>query len=501
MRRQTGSKILVLDIAKKFFAIFLFSAVLVGTGYAGLSSARAAAVPARIVAYQGRLLNSNGVPVSDTSLPMIFTLYTALSGGTCVWSNNSSSCTSPASRTVSLTAGLFSENLGDTVASYAPINASVFSDNQSIYLEIIVNGETLAPRKLMSASPYALNADSVDGFDTSSTGATTGVVPVTDANGNLIITGSPVGSGINQGSFFINPGTGVVSANETLFGVAVNGASRFGVDAEGDTSIAGVVNAVDFTCTDCLDFSELSDNLVLDAATNINTSGFQLSTSGVGTLNFASTGQVTFSGNVDANNGLDVLGTNFTVGGANFSVNPANGNVISAGDVGVNGGDLTSSSGLNISTSSNGITLNPFNGLINTANGNSLAVGGTTLVAPFSVDGGAQTIRFGSGSVANPMLNFYAGDGVSTAQISFNSADQFTMVGGSFAQDGIGAIPSTTNATTVNFSTSNTLTGTSGSNLQALRMFGVLNHSTEFRPEASSCRQRKPKYWAMSFNE
>jgi hypothetical protein len=179
MRRQTGSKILVLDIAKKFFAIFLFSAVLVGTGYAGLSSARAAAVPARIVAYQGRLLNSNGVPVSDTSLPMIFTLYTALSGGTCVWSNNSSSCTSPASRTVSLTAGLFSENLGDTVASYAPINASVFSDNQSIYLEIIVNGETLAPRKLMSASPYALNADSVDGFDTSSTGATTGVVPVT----------------------------------------------------------------------------------------------------------------------------------------------------------------------------------------------------------------------------------------------------------------------------------------------------------------------------------
>jgi hypothetical protein len=258
-----------------------------------------------------------------------------------------------------------------------------------------------------------------------------------------------------------------------------------GVDAEGDTSIAGVVNAVDFTCTDCLDFSELSDNLVLDAATNINTSGFQLSTSGVGTLNFASTGQVTFSGNVDANNGLDVLGTNFTVGGANFSVNPANGNVISAGDVGVNGGDLTSSSGLNISTSSNGITLNPFNGLINTANGNSLAVGGTTLVAPFSVDGGAQTIRFGSGSVANPMLNFYAGDGVSTAQISFNSADQFTMVGGSFAQDGIGAIPSTTNATTVNFSTSNTLTGTSGSNLQALRMFGVLNGLTYSAIEGS----------------
>ena len=473
MRRQTGSKTLVLGIVKKFFAIFLFSSVLVGTGYVGLSSVQAAAVPARIVAYQGRLLNSNGVPVSDTSLPMIFALYTAPTGGTCVWSNNSSSCTSPAARTVSLTAGLFSENLGDATASYAAINSSVFSDNSSIYLEIIVNGETLTPRKLMSASPYALNTDSLDGFDTTQAGATSAMVPVFNSNGNLTITGAPQGSGVSQGAAYINPAT--AGANNVLLGVAVGGASRFALDAEGDATFAGSVGASDFTCTDCLDFTELSDSLVLDAATNINTNGFAFSTSGVGALNFASSGQVTFAGNLDATNGLDVTGANLTVGGANFSVNTGSGNVITAGDVAVNGGDITSTGALLVSTASNGIALSPANGLVNTATGAGIAIGASTLVAPFSVDASTQTIRFGSGATNDPVLNFFANDGSSTGQISFNAGDQFTMNGASFAENGNGTIPSNSNGTAANFSTSNTLTGTSGSNLQSLRMFGALN--------------------------
>lgn len=418
MRRQTGSKIFVFSIVKKFFAMFLFSAVLVGTGYAGLSSVQAAASPSRIVAYQGRLLNSNGVPVSDASLPMIFTLYTALSGGTCVWSNNSSSCTSPAARTVTLTAGLFSENLGDTVASYAAINSSVFSDNASIYLEIIVNGETLTPRKLMSASPYALNTDALDGFDTTQTGATSAMVPVFSSNGNLIITGAPQGSGIGQGSFYVNPDTGVVAANEVLLGVAVSGASRFSIDAEGD----GV-----------------------------------------------------FVGNVDVASGLDVTGANFTVGGANFSVVPGTGNVITAGDITVNGGDISSSVSLSITTASNGITLNPFSGLVNTSTGAGLAIGSATLVAPFSVAPSTQTIRFGSGATNDPVLNFFADDGVSTGVISFNSADQFTLTGASFAQTGNGTIPAISSGTNANFTVTNTLSGTSGNDLQTLKMFSALN--------------------------
>ncbi|NQV90425.1 hypothetical protein HQ487_03395 [Candidatus Uhrbacteria bacterium] len=130
----------------------------------------AAVAPPNIVTYQGRVLNANGVPVADASLSIKFALYTALSGGTCLWSNDSADCytNTPASivaRSVTLSSGLFTENLGDTGASYAAIADSVFADNASVYLEVIIAGETLTPRRRFTASPYALNAQRLDGID------------------------------------------------------------------------------------------------------------------------------------------------------------------------------------------------------------------------------------------------------------------------------------------------------------------------------------------------
>ncbi|HET7098638.1 MAG TPA: hypothetical protein VFI61_00150, partial [Patescibacteria group bacterium] len=75
----------------------------------------------------------------------------------------------------------------------------------------------------------------------------------------------------------------------------------------------GTINASSLTCADCLNFTEFADAMTLDASTDIATAGFTLSTSGTGALNFASTGQVTFAGNVDAANGLDVTNANLTV--------------------------------------------------------------------------------------------------------------------------------------------------------------------------------------------
>lgn len=126
--------------------------------------AHAASAP-NIVTYQGRVLNANGVPVSNSSLSMSFALYTAVSGGTCVWSNSSASCASVTARTVTLTTGLFTENLGDTGNSYAAIGDSIFGDNATLYLEVIIAGETLSPRRQITAAPYALNADTLDGID------------------------------------------------------------------------------------------------------------------------------------------------------------------------------------------------------------------------------------------------------------------------------------------------------------------------------------------------
>jgi hypothetical protein len=140
-----------------------------------------AAAPPNLVTYQGRILNANSVPVSDASLSMKFFLYDALTSGTCLWSNSSADCDSdtPASttnKTVTLTSGLFTQNLGDTGDSFAAIGDSVFADNASVYIEVIVDGETLTPRRRMTAAPYALNAQRLDGIDStgflSSTGDT-----------------------------------------------------------------------------------------------------------------------------------------------------------------------------------------------------------------------------------------------------------------------------------------------------------------------------------------
>ncbi len=56
---------------------------------------------------------------------------------------------------------------------------------------------------------------------------------------------------------------------------------------------------------------------------------------------FVGTGQVTFSGNVDATNGLDVTTANLTVGGSNFSVAPGTGNVDTQGTIQAGSSNIT----------------------------------------------------------------------------------------------------------------------------------------------------------------
>ncbi len=155
-----------------------------------------AAAPTNIVTYQGRLLNSNSVPVSDTSLSMKFFFYTAVTGGTCVWSNSSATCNSntPASttaRTVTLTSGLFTQNLGDTGDSFAAISDSIFADNSTLFLEVIVGSETLSPRRRLTAAPYALNAQTLDGIDSGSFLRDTGDT----ATGDYDLTGATLSGG------------------------------------------------------------------------------------------------------------------------------------------------------------------------------------------------------------------------------------------------------------------------------------------------------------------
>lgn len=227
--------------AKRFFASFVFACVLVASGYAGIARVQATpAVPPRIVMYQGRLLNSNNVPLSDASMLMSFALYDHPTAGTCLWSNNSATCASIVARSVTLNAGLFSEALGG--GDYAAISSGIFSSNASVYLQVIVNGESLLPRKQMLATPYALNTDVLDGMDTTSIGSTQSMIPAFNSFGNLVVTGAPQTSAGTGASLSVNPDTAGVVANEVLFGVGVSSVDRFTVDAEGDAMFLGSVD-------------------------------------------------------------------------------------------------------------------------------------------------------------------------------------------------------------------------------------------------------------------
>jgi len=161
-----------------------------------------AAAPVNAISYQGRLLNSSGVPVADTSLEFVFRLFDASSGGTCLWeSDDGVACDNPdETQTVAITEGLFSENIGSTIdpeglSEAYPVDLSgVFEASSAVYLEVQVDGEILTPRKQIVAAPYALNAQSLDGLDSTAFLSATGDTATGDFDftGTTLLGGSPL---------------------------------------------------------------------------------------------------------------------------------------------------------------------------------------------------------------------------------------------------------------------------------------------------------------------
>lgn len=300
--------------------VFCFQ-VIIGTLFA--LPVFAAASPVNIISYQGRLLNSNRVPLSSASASVVFELYTASLGGACAWSNSSSTCASATARTVTLTDGLFSENLGDTAAAvpYAAIPDTIFGNNASLYLQITVNGETLSPRKYISAAPYALNAQMLDGLNSDADGSTAAALVALNSSGNLVVTGNPSGSGISNGSFYVNPATGDVAANDVLLGVAVSGTAKFFVDAEGDATIGGILsvgsNITSFGSTiDFFDDATGASTLDIGGVTSDRANTINIATN-------ATQGDTIRIGNVSAGTTLAIAGGTAwsidTAGSASFS--------------------------------------------------------------------------------------------------------------------------------------------------------------------------------------
>ena len=140
---------------------------------------RAAQAP-DIITYQGKIL-SNNLAVT-TTVSMIISVYDALSGGSVVYTASGTIGT-PVAISVTPTNGIFTVNFGGSGTN--SLDPTIFQNNQSLYLQVIVGGETLAPRKQLTASPYAYNAKFLDGVAATSTASSSTYIPISDSTGNF----------------------------------------------------------------------------------------------------------------------------------------------------------------------------------------------------------------------------------------------------------------------------------------------------------------------------
>ena len=158
------------SIWRNTFIVGVFLLVTVLFSSVVLVSSEVRAIPARIN-YQGRLTDASGTAKPDGQYNMKFRIYSAASGGTLLWSE-----TRETTNRVTLTDGQFNVQLGLVTA----IPSSVFAGG-STYFEVelptpasatcstaacgVYTEGAMSPRQPVSSSAYALNTDTLDGFD------------------------------------------------------------------------------------------------------------------------------------------------------------------------------------------------------------------------------------------------------------------------------------------------------------------------------------------------
>lgn len=169
--------------------------------------------------FQGRLTGSTGAVLAGT-YDMQFKFYTAATSGTYIWGETRTAANANA---VTVTNGLFSILIGEGTAvagSSASLQAAIAA-NQTMYLEVTVGAETLSPRNQMGASAYAINADLLDGLDSSAfapASGSTNYAPMSGSTNYAPISGSGnyIQSGLSaQTANFNITGNGTVTGNFT----------------------------------------------------------------------------------------------------------------------------------------------------------------------------------------------------------------------------------------------------------------------------------------------
>lgn len=129
-----------------------------------------------LISYQGTLTDSNGSSI-EGDINMTFSLYREAEGGTPIWTE-----TYENTQAISVRDGQFHVLLGSQVA------LDTVDIGGNLYLGIVVNGEEMLPRELLTGVVYAKHADMIDGnhasdFLSTDGGTLTGGLDINSAEG------------------------------------------------------------------------------------------------------------------------------------------------------------------------------------------------------------------------------------------------------------------------------------------------------------------------------
>lgn len=202
-----------------FTILFTFSVVasLFWAQSAGaFSLAGSNATSSGTIAYQGRLADASGNPLTDT-LNMSFRLYPAAAGGTALWTEQ---WTGP--NGVQVSDGLFNVMLG----SLTPIPRDVIAQNSNLFLGITVGtDDEMGPRVQLGSVPFAVQALTVP--DGSITAAKLNLNDGLTVNGNLAVNGEI------KGTYFCGGHTNTDGTGWVLYGNPGSNGIYIDVDTSG----------------------------------------------------------------------------------------------------------------------------------------------------------------------------------------------------------------------------------------------------------------------------
>jgi hypothetical protein len=212
----------------------------------------------RQLGYQGLITDAQGDPLTATGLSIRYFLYADSTGGSFLWAEVTQE---------DITDGLLAHNRGSSCPTCG-IPDSVFLNNDTLWLEIQIDGEPIEPRSRLIAAPYSYRVASIDqatggsisgdiSISTTSSGyglsvlqtggGRAGYFQISNlSNQTAALTG--YSNGLGSGGYFFNDagnnaltgytnGTATAILGESDYGTAVYG--RSGSVSDGATAVHG----------------------------------------------------------------------------------------------------------------------------------------------------------------------------------------------------------------------------------------------------------------------